>query len=332
MSFSMRCNAARPATVCSSKGARPRVLLARAAVQTTAPETKAPAASDPVGDVQFINPLWSQPSTEKEFLGLIAKLVEAGKCPPQLQAGWIDFYQLYRKTVESSGVAEAEKVATKVQATIADTVFNQVRGWRLQGASRGLRAWLQPCRPCMPAAGQQTCPHQQEQRRRNHQQSGSSPALCQQPEGPFQSLVWQTSSVTGSRHSHISASARGRGCHRAACAEQGAGATIDSSLLSVRRAKLAHGGGGRTGGLLQVQAGLCRTHGVLRSWHPPYTPQLHPPPSSAGRAAVAVAGLRQSRRCKPVPIHSPPSQLLVHPLPSRPPPLAALPACCRTVP
>lgn len=153
MAFSMRCNAARPVSVCSSKGARPRVLLAGAAVQTTAPETKAPAASDPVGDVQFINPLWSQPSTEKEFLGLIAKLVEAGKCPPQLQAGWIDFYQLYRKTVESSGVADAEKVATKVQATIADTVFNQVRGWRVQGASIRLRAWLQPCRPCMPAAG-----------------------------------------------------------------------------------------------------------------------------------------------------------------------------------
>lgn len=53
-------------------------------------------------------------------------LTNNSKCPPQLQAGWVDFYQLYRKTIESSGVPEAEKVATKVQATIADTVFNQV--------------------------------------------------------------------------------------------------------------------------------------------------------------------------------------------------------------
>jgi hypothetical protein len=99
----------------------------RVAVRAVQTAEKAKAAASPVDDVQFINPLWSQPSTEKEFLGLIAKLVEAGKCPPQLQAGWVDFYQLYRKTVESSGVADAEKVATKVQATIADTVFNQVR-------------------------------------------------------------------------------------------------------------------------------------------------------------------------------------------------------------
>lgn len=225
----MRCNATRPTNVCSSKGAQRRVLLARAAVQTTAPQTKAPeaASADPVGDVQFINPLWSRPSTEKEFLGLIAKLVEAGKCPPQLQAGWIDFYQLYRKTVESSGVADAEKVATKVQATIADTVFSQVRGWRVQGASRGLRSWLQPCRTCMPAAGQQTRP--QQQRRRNHQHSGSSPALCQQPQDRFQSLVWPNSSA-GSRFSHTSP-AGGSWVRNGLCREQGAVAQCQKLCL-----------------------------------------------------------------------------------------------------
>jgi hypothetical protein len=37
-----------------------------------------------------------QPKKEAEFLGIIAKLVEAGKCPPQLQAGWIDFYNNYK--------------------------------------------------------------------------------------------------------------------------------------------------------------------------------------------------------------------------------------------
>lgn len=105
----------------------PRTVSARRVVVRAAQATPdAKAAPSPVDDVQFINPLWSQPSTEKEFLGLLAKLVEAGKCPPQLQAGWIDFYQGYKETVESSGVADAEKVATKVQATIADVVFNQV--------------------------------------------------------------------------------------------------------------------------------------------------------------------------------------------------------------
>jgi hypothetical protein len=85
--------------------------------------------------VQFINPMWSQPSSEKEFLGLLQKLVDAKKLSPELQAGWIDFYQNYRKAVESSGVAGAEKVATKVQATIADTVFNQVSRLRYMGVT-----------------------------------------------------------------------------------------------------------------------------------------------------------------------------------------------------
>ena len=111
----------------AQRGVRLGRFLVRA-VETAPAETKtASPSSSALDNVQFINPVWSQPSSEKEFLGLIAKLVEAKKCPPELQAGWIDFYQNYRKTVESSGVADAEKVATKVQATIADTVFNQVR-------------------------------------------------------------------------------------------------------------------------------------------------------------------------------------------------------------
>jgi hypothetical protein len=100
-----------------------RRVTVRAARAAAAPQQ---AAATSVEDVQFINPMWAAPSSEKEFLGLLQKLVEAGKCPPQLQAGWVDFYQSYRATVESSGVPEAERVATKVQATIADTVFNQV--------------------------------------------------------------------------------------------------------------------------------------------------------------------------------------------------------------
>eukprot|EP00879_Flechtneria_rotunda_P024305 GHRR01025760.1.p1 GENE.GHRR01025760.1~~GHRR01025760.1.p1 ORF type:complete len:277 (+),score=61.31 GHRR01025760.1:368-1198(+) len=78
-----------------------------------------------LSDVQFINPMWSQPASEQQFLNILAKMVEAGKMPPKLQAAWVDFYKNYKATVISSGVDNAELVATKVQSTIADTVFNQ---------------------------------------------------------------------------------------------------------------------------------------------------------------------------------------------------------------
>ncbi|KAF6266197.1 glycerol-3-phosphate acyltransferase [Scenedesmus sp. NREL 46B-D3] len=69
--------------------------------------------------------MWSQPKTEVEFKGILAKLVEAGKLPPKLQAGWVDFYDNYRAAVESSGAPNAELLATKVQCSIADCVLNQ---------------------------------------------------------------------------------------------------------------------------------------------------------------------------------------------------------------
>ena len=131
-SMALRCS---PTTIrragLPSHRARPARIVVRRAVETATAEAK--AAPSPVDDVQFINPMWSQPSSEKEFLGLLQKLVDAKKLSPQLQAGWIYFYQNYRKAVESSGVAGAEKVATKVQATIADTVFNQVSRLRYRG-------------------------------------------------------------------------------------------------------------------------------------------------------------------------------------------------------
>jgi glycerol-3-phosphate O-acyltransferase len=61
----------------------------------------------------------------QEFKGILAKLVEAGKLPPKLQAGWVDFYNNYRAAVESSGAPDAELLATKVQCSIADCVLNQ---------------------------------------------------------------------------------------------------------------------------------------------------------------------------------------------------------------
>ncbi|WIA35877.1 hypothetical protein OEZ86_004260 [Tetradesmus obliquus] len=86
----------------------------------------APAkASTDLANLQFINPMWGQPKTEAEFKGILAKLVEAGKLPPKLQAGWVDFYDNYRAAVESSGADNAELLATKVQCSIADCVLNQ---------------------------------------------------------------------------------------------------------------------------------------------------------------------------------------------------------------
>ena len=118
-----------------TRDVRPRVARVVRDVVQTAP---ASIGMD-LSDVQFINPMWGQPKTEKvrrrgtdsriipkasrhttlemncadraqsycvvhhsalrhvdpnvqEFLGILAKLVEAGKLPPKLQAGWIDFY------------------------------------------------------------------------------------------------------------------------------------------------------------------------------------------------------------------------------------------------
>lgn len=131
--------AAPPAEAAAAAAPAAAAPAAPAAKQQPAPAAQRVAACTSVDDVQFINPMWAGPGSEAEFLGLLDKLVAAGKCPPALQAGWVDFYKGYRATVESSGVPDAERVATKVQATIADTVFNQVRrglgGWRGAGCA-----------------------------------------------------------------------------------------------------------------------------------------------------------------------------------------------------
>ncbi|KAF8057857.1 Glycerol-3-phosphate acyltransferase [Scenedesmus sp. PABB004] len=114
----------RPAlAVRAARPGRSARVAVRAAAPAAAPSASAKAVD--LSDIQFINPMWGQPRTEKEFLGIITKMVEAGKLPPKLQAGWVDFYGNYRAAVESSGVDSPELVATKVQCTIADCVFNQ---------------------------------------------------------------------------------------------------------------------------------------------------------------------------------------------------------------
>lgn len=103
---------------------RGRVVV-RVAAPSTAPSAAAPTKTIELSDVQFINPMWGQPKSEAEFKGILAQLVKAGKLPEKLQAGWVDFYDNYKTTVESSGVDNPELVATKVQCTIADCVTNE---------------------------------------------------------------------------------------------------------------------------------------------------------------------------------------------------------------
>ena len=62
-------------------------------------------------------------------MGLLEQLSAAGKLPQPLLESWRDFYASYRGAVVGSGAPGAgEELAARVQATIADTVFNQMAG------------------------------------------------------------------------------------------------------------------------------------------------------------------------------------------------------------
>jgi hypothetical protein len=77
-------------------------------------------------DLQHLNPMWAAVDSQAKFFGILDKLADAGKCPPQLVAGFKDFYSNYRDAVVGSGAPGADEAfATRVQATIADTVFAQ---------------------------------------------------------------------------------------------------------------------------------------------------------------------------------------------------------------
>ncbi len=77
-------------------------------------------------DLQHLNPMWATIDSKAKFYGVLDKLVEAGKCPPQLVLGFKDFYENYRTAVVGSGAPGADEAfATRVQATIADVVFAQ---------------------------------------------------------------------------------------------------------------------------------------------------------------------------------------------------------------
>lgn len=73
--------------------------------------------------------MWASVDSQAKFFGILDQLAASGKCPPQLVAGFKDFYSNYRGAVVGSGAPGADEAfATRVQATIADTVFAQVCG------------------------------------------------------------------------------------------------------------------------------------------------------------------------------------------------------------
>jgi glycerol-3-phosphate O-acyltransferase len=82
-----------------------------------------------LSSLQHINPAFSAIASEAQFMGLLEKLSAAGKLPQPLLESWRDFYASYRGAVVGSGAPGAsEELAARVQATIADTVFNQMAG------------------------------------------------------------------------------------------------------------------------------------------------------------------------------------------------------------
>lgn len=106
-----------------------------AAAPTVKP-TPAPASSYAgrtragfLSSLQHINPAFAGIASEAQFMGLLEKLSAAGKLPKPLLEQWRDFYASYRGAVVGSGAPGAgEELAARVQATIADTVFNQLAG------------------------------------------------------------------------------------------------------------------------------------------------------------------------------------------------------------
>ena len=111
-----------------AKGAAGRQLRARTplvAVRAAAVEQTG-VRSPFEADLQHLNPLWATVDSQAKFFGILDQLVASGKCPPQLVAGFKDFYSNYRGAVVGSGAPGADEAfATRVQATIADVVFAQ---------------------------------------------------------------------------------------------------------------------------------------------------------------------------------------------------------------
>jgi glycerol-3-phosphate O-acyltransferase len=113
----------------------PRASAAPAAAPPTSSNTAPPTSyagrtrAGFLASLQHINPAFAGIASEAQFMGLLEKLSAAGKLPKPLLEQWRDFYASYRGAVVGSGAHGAgEELAARVQATIADTVFNQMAG------------------------------------------------------------------------------------------------------------------------------------------------------------------------------------------------------------
>eukprot|EP00877_Chromochloris_zofingiensis_P006537 jgi/Chrzof1/2136/Cz11g03260.t1_GPAT1[v5.2] len=115
-----------PSVVPRRPGHQIALRIARHVHLAKAASTAESVRSNFLSNLQHHNAMWSQVATEQQFVGILNKLVEAGKMPPKLLPLWVDFYDNYKKAILGSGVAGAnEELVARVQATIADCVLNQ---------------------------------------------------------------------------------------------------------------------------------------------------------------------------------------------------------------
>lgn len=79
-------------------------------------------------NIEFMDPKWANVETEEQFFGVLEAYLGAVKAPPQLLMAWKDFFNNYKTAVTTSGAPGANiKLASKVQASIADTVLKEFK-------------------------------------------------------------------------------------------------------------------------------------------------------------------------------------------------------------
>ncbi len=66
-------------------------------------------------DIQFLNPAFKAVETEAQFMGLLQKIVDSGRCPAKLLPLWQDFFDNYKSAIIGSNQPGAnEKLVAQV--------------------------------------------------------------------------------------------------------------------------------------------------------------------------------------------------------------------------
>lgn len=76
-----------------------------------------PAGGDSplLDNIEFINPAFKAVDAEAKFMGLLQKVVDSGRCPPELLPLWQDFFSNYKSAIIGSSQAGAnEKLVAQV--------------------------------------------------------------------------------------------------------------------------------------------------------------------------------------------------------------------------